>query len=183
MNELVKKVDINTQLFLDLLKSISHEELNWKRSKNEWSVGQNINHIIRFNESYYPIINSLNKDSLKLSLFSKSGFIVSLFGKIVLKAVQPEEKRKTKTFTLWEPEEINQTHSLIELFKNHHLDLKKLITSCENLIREEAIIHSPANRNVVYKLERAFEIIITHEMRHLKQIITLIQVIKRNRES
>lgn len=38
-----------------------------------------------------------------------------------------------------------------------------------DLIQQGAIISSPANRNIVYTLETAFDIIVAHEQRHLEQ--------------
>ncbi|MEO0468227.1 MAG: hypothetical protein AAF206_01305 [Bacteroidota bacterium] len=39
----------------------------------------------------------------------------------------------------------------------------------QDLVAAGKIIHSPANANIVYKLDRAFDIIVVHEERHFEQ--------------
>jgi hypothetical protein len=42
------------------------------------------------------------------------------------------------------------------------------------------VISSPANKNIVYKLETAFDIIVSHEQRHLEQAKEILQLMKNN---
>ena len=53
------------------------------------------------------------------------------------------------------------------------MNLKERIISAESFLHSGVIISSPANKNIVYKLEQAFEIIVTHEERHLNQAIAI----------
>jgi hypothetical protein len=53
--------------------------------------------------------------------------------------------------------------------KTHQAELKSLIENSTDLVNRGEVISSPANKMIVYKLETAFEIIVTHELRHLEQ--------------
>jgi hypothetical protein len=44
-----------------------------------------------------------------------------------------------------------------------------MIQSSSKLLEYKTVISSPANRNIVYKLETAFDIIVAHEFRHFEQ--------------
>jgi len=44
-----------------------------------------------------------------------------------------------------------------------------LNNNSSNLIANDFVISSPANKYIVYKLENAFDIIINHERRHFKK--------------
>lgn len=44
-----------------------------------------------------------------------------------------------------------------------------MIKNSEDLLVNGIVISSPANKNIVYKLETAFNIIVTHEQRHFEQ--------------
>ncbi|MBI5914753.1 MAG: DinB family protein [Bacteroidetes bacterium] len=46
-------------VFSDALGQLTVEELNSKPNATTWSVGQVIDHIIKVNESYYPIVEQL----------------------------------------------------------------------------------------------------------------------------
>ena len=95
--------------------------------------------------------------------------MVDFFGKIILKSVLPDRKRKMKTFPKWEPSYSRINGDILQQFEHHQGELKSLIESSKDLIEKGAVISSPANKNIVYSLKSAFDIIVTHEFRHLEQ--------------
>ena len=105
--------------------------------------------------------------------------MVSFFWKRVLEAVQSDRKKKTKTFPIWEPSSGQILKGILERFKKHQSELKKRIENSRDLVEREIIISSPANKNIVYKLETAFYIIVTHEKRHYEQSRVVLQLMKK----
>jgi hypothetical protein len=103
---------------------------------------------------------------------------VRFFGKVVLDAVKPEQKKKTKTFPIWEPSPSNIAGDILDRFKVHQDELKAQITASEDLLKNGVIISSPANRNIVYRLETAFDIIVTHEYRHLEHADAVLNLLR-----
>ncbi len=155
--------------FQETFGQLSQEQLNWKPSTEQWSIAQNIDHIIRINESYYPLIQDLKEGKADKSLLARIPFFVRLFGNLIYTSVQAENSKKLKTLGIWKPKSTPLSTEIIEKLVTHNEQLADLISSCHSLIEEGAIISSPANKNIVYKLERAFEILISHEKRHLEQ--------------
>jgi hypothetical protein len=51
------------------------------------------------------------------------------------------------------------------------------------LVQAETVISSPANRFIVYKIGRAFDIIVAHEERHLNQAKEVKAFLKKNFDS
>jgi len=169
MDTLITQIDQITKKFVNSFAPLNGEQLNWKPGSGTWSIAQNIEHLIIVNESYYPVIESIRHIDYTPPFISKLNFIVSLFGKIILKSVSPERHRKTKTFPIWEPAVSEISPDILKRFENHQEALKKIVTNSIDLISNGIIISSPANKNVVYKLETAFEIIVNHEQRHYNQ--------------
>lgn len=163
MNNWDQRIDQNAQNFLDTFEELTAEQLNWKPHPETWSIAQNIDHLIVINESYFPIIESARKGTYKPSFLSKIRFMVSYFGKVILKSVQADRKYKIKTFAIWEPAISDVPNGILERFSKHQTELKNLIKNAKDLLGQDIVISSPANRNIVYKLETAFEIIVTHE--------------------
>ena len=95
--------------------------------------------------------------------------IVSFLGKTVLNAIKPDTKKKIKTFAIWEPSESKIPGDIVNQFSKHQDQLKQEIEGAKDFIQQGVIIYSPANKNIVYTLETAFDIITTHELRHLEQ--------------
>lgn len=149
--------------------NLSEEELNWKPNSTTWSIAQNIDHIIAVNKTYWPIIEQVKNGTYQIPFLGKISLLTSFFGKFILNSVQPDRKTKIKTFKIWEPSTSTINKEIINDFKIHQEELIKLIVSSEDLLAKNTIISSPVNRNIVYSLEKAFEIIISHEKRHLNQ--------------
>ena len=74
-----------------------------------------------------------------------------------------------KTFNILEPDIKVAFPEIIDEFKKHQTELKKLITNSLDFISKETVISSPINKHVVYKLETAFDNIVNHERRHYNQ--------------
>jgi hypothetical protein len=85
--------------------------------------------------------------------------------------VRPDRKRKIKTFPIWDSTSSDIPEGVTERFVKHQEELKSLINDSVDLIKKGTIISSPANKHIVYKLETAFDIIVTHERRHYNQAV------------
>ncbi|MFK7773909.1 MAG: DinB family protein [Saprospiraceae bacterium] len=179
MNDWINQIDKTTTEFQQLFNELSQKDLNWKPTPSTWSIAQNIDHLIVINKSYFPILSDLKSGNLKLPFFGKIGFMVSFFGKLILKAVEPSRKKKTKTFSIWEPSKSNISGNILAQFSTHQEELKQKILDAKDLIKEGAIIYSPANKNIVYKLETAFDVIAIHEQRHLEQAKEVLSQLKK----
>ena len=175
MKDWTSQLDKITEHFVADFGSLSAEQLNWKPNPQTWSIAQNIDHLIAVNETYYPILTSLKAGTYKTPFIGKIGFMVSFLGKTVLNAVKPDRKKKIKTFPVWEPSVSEIKDDILRRFENHQIELKQRIEASEELLEKGKVISSPANRNIVYKLETAFDIIVTHEQRHLKQAKEILQ--------
>lgn len=162
-------IDDVTASFQKEFGSLSREELNWKPNTSTWSLGQIVDHLIVINNTYYPIVRELEEGTYKLFWIGKVNFIVSFFGKFILQSVEPTRKRKMKTLAIWEPTVSHIEADILAKFVVEQNRLKEEIVACAPLLDRGVVISSPANRVIVYKLERAFDIIVSHERRHLQQ--------------
>ncbi|MFD2832544.1 DinB family protein [Gramella sp. AN32] len=176
----IKEIDDITEKFIQKFKDLNKDELNWKLNSETWSIAQNINHLIVLNRTYFSIFDNLKRGKNELPFISKIGFISSFMGKAILKAVSPENKSKTKTFPIWEPEKSEISDNILAEFQVHQNKLKEYIENSNNYLKNKTLISSPANKNIVYKLETAFDIIVTHEKRHLEQAIKVKDLITKS---
>jgi hypothetical protein len=164
-----REIDLLTDSFKREFGTLTATRLDWKPNANTWSIAQNMDHLIVINKTYYPVIRELREKKIKLPWIAKVSFLVRLLGNFILSSVQPDRKRKMKTFPVWEPGTSNLGNDILTRFENHQNDLKELIRKSSDLLEQRAVIYSPANRNIVYTLEAAFDIIVAHEKRHLEQ--------------
>ena len=165
----ILQIDQNTTDFKTAFGLLSFDQLNWKPNPGAWSIGQNIDHLIVINKTYFPIIDEIRAGTYKTNWVGKIGFLVKFFGNMILKSVQPATTRKIKTFPIWEPALSDIPADVLQKFEAHQQELKELIANSSDLLDQRTVISSPANANIVYTLDRAFDIIVTHEQRHLQQ--------------
>jgi uncharacterized damage-inducible protein DinB len=158
---------------------LSSEQINWKPNSQTWSIAQNLEHLIVVNETYYPVLSALKNGTYKKPFLANFGFIVSFFGKTVLNAVKPDRKNKMKTFSIWEPGQPSVGKDIVSRFKKHQSELQKQVNEANELLNNRIVISSPANKNVVYSLEMALDIIVTHEQRHLEQAKEILRELKK----
>ena len=180
MKDWTLQIDKITEHFVVAFGSLSTEQLNWKPNPQTWSIAQNIDHLIVVNETYYPVLTSLKEGTYKTPFIARLGFMVSFLGKTVLNAVKPDRKKKMKTFPVWEPTISQVKDDILDNFKKHQGELSRQIETSKDLVEKGTVISSPANKNIVYKLETAFDIIVSHEQRHLEQAKEILQILKNN---
>ncbi len=175
-----QKIDALTGEFKERFADLPADELTRKPNAQTWSIAENIQHLISVNESYFPVLEQLKEGKYKASFMARFSFFVNFMGKTILKSVAPDRRKKMRTFPMWEPVTAEIKGDIVSDFATHQSELKKAMSGTEQLLQQKAVIASPANRNIVYTLEKAFEIIVAHEERHLNQAIEAFEVIYKN---
>lgn len=155
--------------------ALSPEQINWKRSADEWSVGQCLEHLILTNRPYFPLIESIRAGRQKRKLWERVPLLPGLFGKLVLDAVKPESARKVKARPAFMPAASEVNGQIVSQFASHQDELVRLMKTTEGLPLEKIIITSPVASIVTYSLLDGYRIIVTHERRHFKQAERVMQ--------
>jgi len=168
MDYRIQQLEQITLAFQEKFSALSLEELNWKSKDDTWSIAQNIEHIIIINQSYFPILARIRSGIYRQPFMAKSKLLSSFFGNAILKSVRPDRKKKSQTFAIWEPSQ-QPSENILQEFGLHQAILKEKIKESQDLIQQGIIIVSPANKNIPYSLDKAFDILISHELRHFNQ--------------
>jgi hypothetical protein len=157
--------------------NLSPEQLNRKPAPDVWSIGQIIDHLLKTNESYFPVIRELNSENRTIPFVGKIGFLVNLFGNLIYKGVEPTRQKKTRTFPIWEPTKSNIPSDILKQFEANQNLLINLIEQNQNNFNK--VISSPANKNIVYKFGKAVDIFIAHQKRHYNQAMEVYELMNK----
>ena len=130
-------IDDVTEQFLREFGHLHRDQLNTRISSGTWSIAQNIEHLIKVNETYYPVIDSVRKGTYELPFFGRMPFMIRFFGRFILKAVDPDRRKKIKTFPLWEPSKSDIDSAILARFASHQEQLKELLKKSEDLVQEK----------------------------------------------
>lgn len=168
-----KRLDAVTLKVESEFGKLSSEQLNWKLSAEHWSIAEVLEHLNLVNASYDKILKDAMEGKTDMGFTGKIGFVVKFLGDMIYQSVEPTRAKKMKTFPIWEPAQSNVSKDILSEFEKHQMLIKRLISDCKPLLEKDVVIPSPANRYIVYKLRKAFEIIVSHEERHLKQALEI----------
>jgi len=148
---------------------LSSTQLNWKPSADRWSVGQCFDHLIASNRGYLPIFDSVIAGKKQSSVWQKLPLLPGLWGKLLIKSLDPATKRKIKAPKKFEPAASDVNGSIIHDFVAQQATITEKMRATANLDPERIVITSPAVSVVAYSLMDAFRIIAVHERRHFQQ--------------
>ncbi|MEM1000334.1 MAG: DinB family protein [Bacteroidota bacterium] len=190
MNTTIKQWDRRLERVMESMVRHCHpltaDEL-WKPpAPGSWSVVEVIQHLLLVNRSYFPVFSALEAENYRKPLLARSRMLAGLIGRMILKSVATDNPRKIQTFPVWEPileqklpppAGIPEHYQLTE-FRRQQTELRKWLRNHPTLIDANPIICSPASRKVFYPLQMALEIIVSHEERHLRQIVGIVGNLK-----
>jgi len=168
-NKWTESIDQVTQEAIAAFIELPTHKIHFKPNPKTWSIGENLQHLITINETYFPIFAQLKNGSFRPAFISRFGFFTNMFGEMIYKSVSDGGKKKHKTFPLWEPKVADGDDTILQRFQDHQEKLKTWIVDMEPFVEKGSIIHSPANKLIVYSLDKALDIIVAHEQRHLDQ--------------
>jgi hypothetical protein len=148
---------------------LSPEQLNWKRSGGEWSVGQCFDHLIRANRTYFPLLERIIAGAQKRTLWQRVPLLPGFFGRLLMRSVRPESARKLKAPEVFKPAASDIAGDIIAQFARHQDELTRLMKATEKLNPERVVVPSPVSPLIIYSLLDGYRIMLTHERRHFLQ--------------
>lgn len=162
-----------TWKFDKLLRDFDLTRLNQKPAPQHWSPLEIIHHLILVNTSYFPTFDQLAENVHKSPIMAKIPFIGKKMGQMILEATK--KPQKIKTFKTWEPSRSTYNNDLLAAFSRQQDELSGYIQDLDHLLDQNIMIRSPAKDWIIYSLDDAFEIIISHEKRHLNQLEKILK--------
>jgi hypothetical protein len=177
-----KRIDHITQEFTERFQDAPIAELHQNPHAESWSVTENLQHLMVVNESYFVLFDQLGKGTYKPPFIARIPLLANLMGKLLLKSVAPSRNKKIKTFLIWEPKEGKLQGDILKQFTKQQDALKNWVEKLEPQLSKGLVIASPASNSIVYTLEKAIEIIVTHEQRHLNQSIEASDIVFDNKK-
>jgi hypothetical protein len=149
--------------------SLSPTQINWKPSAEAWSIGQCIDHLIVANRPYGEIIDQIVQGKYQQTFIQRLPVLPGMFGRLLIKSLDPETKRKMKAPAVFEPAASTVDGKIVDSFLTSQQQLIEKMKSTRGLNLAGIIITSPALSVITYSLLDALRIIVVHEQRHFGQ--------------
>ena len=148
---------------------LSAAQINWKPGQGDWSIGQCFDHLIIANRPYLPIIQETRQGRKRPRLLESMPGLPALFGKMIIKALQPDSGRNVKARPQFLPSSTAIDPEIIGAFLDQQERLVKEMKATRELELERITITSPILSLITYSLMDAYRIIVVHEQNHFVQ--------------
>jgi hypothetical protein len=155
----------------DQLSGLSHIQLNWKPSSDQWSIAECLEHLLVSDRSYFSDLNKITGGTYKMSFWERYSPLTSLWGKIFISQLQETVKIKMTAPRKLTPSVSDKPTGFVSTYLSNYDSFLNLIAHCKKIDIDKTIITSPAIKIVTYSLRDAFEFLINHEHRHINQAI------------
>lgn len=155
---------------------LSAEQINWKPNVKSWSIGQCFEHLIITNELYFPNIQAVIDGTHQNNFFSKIPFSTDVIAALMKNTLKPEQKRKMKTFKIFEPTASNVSEKIFEDFAENQTKLIEMIEAVKDSDIHKIKIAEPLHQALNLRLFDAFEILVLHEKRHFLQAENVLKM-------
>ena len=145
--------------------NFSYNQINWRPSDKQWSVGECFEHIIRTNSKYIPAYQGYALTGIKNK---PETFRHTIIGKMLINSMKPENKRKTKTPGAFNPFGSVIKENIVKDFLHQNNEVVDLINRIDMSKLKEKI-RSPFRKYIKYSVGDSLMIIAYHSLRHLQQ--------------
>jgi len=156
-------------------KDLSAAQLNWKPSDTAWSIGQCLDHLIKTNRQYFPMLEAVSQGRQKKTIWERLPGLPGFWARMMLKSVHPASTKKYKAPAIFKPITETIPATIVLDFVKHQQGLIRLISNTDLVPHPETIVTSPVSPIITYSLHDCINIILLHEERHFRQAKRLLQ--------
>ena len=150
-------------------EELTEEQLNWKSNRNQWSIGQCIDHLVTSNSTYFPTFQALVEGRHARRWLERVPFWASFGGRILLESIQPVPNTKTKSPKAFMPTQGGIPADILRKYGEQQARLLDFLIHLDKLDHDQTIVTSPASPFITYTLKANIQILANHEERHLYQ--------------
>lgn len=154
---------------------LNEEQLNWKPSASEWSVGQCLDHLVKTDSKYYDsMLNALDAARAKgyrEGATYKHGFMA----RFMINAMRPESKLVVPVPKMLEPSTDPTGTDIVSRLGEQIANIHELLRGSEGIDLARAVFPSPFQKLMKVRVSDAFKILEIHDHRHLLQAENLMK--------
>ncbi|MGV3505059.1 MAG: DinB family protein [Adhaeribacter sp.] len=152
------------------------QQLNWKPAPNKWSIAQCLDHLIKSNEQYFPMLEQVAKGTHKTTFMERLPGLPKLFANMMLKALDPSNQKKLRSPASFTPSASQLPASIVADFVRHQQELVRLVQATNRVDHVRTIVSSPVSGLMTFSLQDAVRILVVHEERHFMQAKRVLRV-------
>ncbi len=168
LSHLILEAQGITQEVHDKFSSLTPEQLKMKPSPDRWSIAECLDHLLNTVNLYLPRIEKELQEAEAKQWTERKPFKSGILGGLYAYFLRPENKSKYKSPNIYLPSQSIQD-DIVESFIQRHEKLISLMKKAEGLNLVKIKLPSPITKLIRFRLGDCFNILITHDKRHILQ--------------
>ena len=160
---------------VDEFKSLSHKELNYKPSNNQWSILECVEHLNLYGKFYLPEIENQLKNAQKTE--TKQEFKSSALGDYFVGLIKADNPKKMKATKMMDATDSDLDVTTIDLFMEQLETLKELIVMSKKVNLKKVKTAISLTKLVKLRLGDTFRFLVYHNERHLLQAKRVMELL------
>lgn len=146
-------------------------QLNWKTTPDKWSVLECLEHLNRYSRYYNP---QLAKHLAQTpALKQPTAYASAWLGKKVIQMIDPQNLKKSKTMSRYNPANSQLNKSVLEEFLQHQEELLRLLSQAQHVDIRQKKIPVEFFKLLHLQIGDALLFVIYHTQRHLNQALRM----------
>lgn len=153
----------------DLIEGLSEAPFNWRPTPGHWSIAECLDHLTVTNRELLENVKASISDARTRGLTSSGPFRYGMIERWLVRSMEPPAKLKFKAPKIFKP---RPSQSLAEVTRDFFAvqdEVLRLIKQANGLNLKRAKVTSPVTRLFKLSLGQVFDLIATHDRRHLWQ--------------
>jgi hypothetical protein len=153
----------------DLIAGLTDAQFNWRPAPDQWSIAECLDHLTVTNRELIRPLGAGIMDARAKGWLGRGPFRHGwLIGKFI-RSMEPPVKRRFKAPRIFKPRSAMPLEEVAREFFETQGEVLRLINEANGVNLARVKITSPVTSWVKYSLGQAFDLIATHERRHLWQ--------------
>ncbi|MCA9728131.1 MAG: DinB family protein [Candidatus Eisenbacteria bacterium] len=154
----------------ELWNGLTEEQRRWKANPKSWSVAECIEHLRTTNAAYRPRLERALADARETGRTASKPYAPGRIARWFHAQIDPaRSKRALPAPKVFQPSRDATDPAVLSGFHEEQDALLRLLRDCAGLDLNRARLSSPATGLLRLSVGEAFETLILHEQRHLRQ--------------
>jgi len=175
LTDVLPELELITKKVQAEFKDLTAAQLNWKPTDTTWSIGQCLDHLIKTNHQYFPMLEAVSQGQKKKTIWERLPGLPSFWGRMLLKSTHPASTKQYKAPAIFKPVTNTIPATIVPEFAKHQQALSRLISNTDLVPHHKTIVSSPVSPIITYSLHDCINIIMLHEERHFMQAKRLLK--------
>lgn len=181
LTKVTEQIDDVSDLAQRLVSGLQIEQLRLQPEPGRWSIAECLVHLKLTSSAFGSIIGKALAEARRQELFGNGPFKPDAIGRFLRWTTKPPPRIKVRTSDGFLPVTIEPIDQVLPQFLLSQNEIKTAVADADGIDLNQVKITSPFSRRLRYNLFSCFELIVTHELRHLWQAEQVKREILRER--